>query len=181
MTPGYVYVLVNDAMPGLVKIGRTSRDVDVRASELWQTGVPTKFDVYTKVRTCNCSQLEAYVHSDLRKHRVHKCREFFKVDPEVAAEKTKFWAAFQAQDMVGELFDEILVERWHAAVSGFEVERLAKDAQQPIRVIADAIETMTAEELAPAIKRVRDRMRKEHFDILKRIGIPESEWSEPNL
>ena len=44
MTPGWVYVLTNPAMPGLVKIGLTSRNPQVRAAELTQaTGVPAPF------------------------------------------------------------------------------------------------------------------------------------------
>ena len=69
MNPGYVYILTNPSMPGLVKVGRTSRNVDLRAAELWHTGVPTKFEVYASEKTCDCVQLEAYIHGDLRKHR----------------------------------------------------------------------------------------------------------------
>ena len=42
---GIVYVLTNPAMPGLVKIGKTSRsEVDARLGELYSTGVPVPFD-----------------------------------------------------------------------------------------------------------------------------------------
>lgn len=41
---GIVYVLSNEAMPGLVKIGRTNRDdLEVRLRELYTTGVPLPF------------------------------------------------------------------------------------------------------------------------------------------
>ncbi|MFT7387743.1 MAG: hypothetical protein ACI8VC_000984 [Candidatus Endobugula sp.] len=41
---GIVYVLTNPAMPGIVKIGKTSRDsVDARLNELYSTGVPVPF------------------------------------------------------------------------------------------------------------------------------------------
>jgi len=43
-TPGYIYALVNASMPGLVKVGRTSRDPKDRAAELsGATGVATPF------------------------------------------------------------------------------------------------------------------------------------------
>ena len=42
---GLVYVLTNSAMPGLVKIGMTTRDsVDTRMKELYSTGVPVPFE-----------------------------------------------------------------------------------------------------------------------------------------
>lgn len=42
---GIVYVLSNRAMPGLVKIGMTTRpELDTRLKELYTTGVPVPFD-----------------------------------------------------------------------------------------------------------------------------------------
>ena len=42
---GTVYVLTNPAMPDLVKIGKTTRDVSLRLSDLYTTGVPLPFEV----------------------------------------------------------------------------------------------------------------------------------------
>ena len=41
-----VYVLTNEAMPGLVKIGCTQSDLASRVRSLFQTGVPLPFEVY---------------------------------------------------------------------------------------------------------------------------------------
>lgn len=44
---GLVYVLSNRVMPGLVKIGMTTRsEIDARLRELYTTGVPVPFDIY---------------------------------------------------------------------------------------------------------------------------------------
>ena len=44
--PGWVYILTNKAMPGLVKIGLTTRDLEEWAAELLgATGVPLPFVV----------------------------------------------------------------------------------------------------------------------------------------
>jgi len=43
MKQGYVYILTNPSMPGLVKIGRSKNGGRKRASDLYQTGVPTPF------------------------------------------------------------------------------------------------------------------------------------------
>ena len=40
---GSVYVLTNPAMPNMVKIGKTTRDVELRLADLYSTGVPLPF------------------------------------------------------------------------------------------------------------------------------------------
>ena len=45
MSSGFVYVLSNKAMPGLLKIGHTTRNSGIRKEELYTTGVPIKFEV----------------------------------------------------------------------------------------------------------------------------------------
>ena len=37
---GYVYILTNPSMPGLVKVGKTTNTPNQRMSELHSTGVP---------------------------------------------------------------------------------------------------------------------------------------------
>ena len=42
---GIIYLLTNPAMPGIVKIGKTTQeDVKVRMQQLYQTGVPLPFE-----------------------------------------------------------------------------------------------------------------------------------------
>ncbi len=171
MNPGFVYILTNDSMPGLVKIGRTSRDVDLRASELWQTGVPTKFDVFAKERTCDCVQLEAYIHGDFRKQRVNRSREFFAVDPDMAAARLKMWAGIQAHEMISENFSGFASVPFKALVDEESIERLAKESGQPERVIAEAIGFLTVEELFPAIDRALSRRKNEEREMLASLGL----------
>lgn len=79
MSQGYVYILSNPSMPGMVKIGKTTRTVEQRCSELHQTGVPTPFVVEYEVLSPNCTELEAAMHRHLSKSRVDNSREFFRV------------------------------------------------------------------------------------------------------
>ena len=87
MSKGYVYILTNDAMPGLVKIGMTTGDTAARAAQLHTTGVPVPFKVYADVYAPDCAALEQIVHKSLAKLRVHNSREFFSCSPG-EAEKT---------------------------------------------------------------------------------------------
>jgi hypothetical protein len=177
--PGFVYILMNDSMPGLLKIGRTSRDVGIRASELFQTGVPTPFEVYAKEKTCDCVQLEAFVHGSLSRYRVSQSREFFACDLEVAREELRAWAEWQASDLLSGFFDCAGAVPHGVLVAQTDIERLAQDASQATSLITSAMGALTAEELQPAIDRVRAKIRAEHFQSQDRVGIPKDEQTEP--
>lgn len=83
--PGYVYVLTNSAMPGIVKIGRTFRAPRTRLRELSDaTGVPVEFELAWAHATFFSVELEHAVHRALRDKRVNHRREFFAVSPEEA-------------------------------------------------------------------------------------------------
>lgn len=176
MNPGFVYILTNESMPGLVKIGRTARDVDLRASELWQTGVPTRFEVWASEKTCDCVQLEAYMHRDLRKHRVSKSREFFRVEPWTARGRLQFWAEHQAFNLINEHFSCSTAVPFRTWVDESTVEILAKETGNTEEIVARAMAMISADELAGAIARVRAESRDKEIEILRQIGIPEDEW-----
>ena len=84
---GYVYILVNDSMPGLIKIGRTARDSLTRAKDLSNsTGIPTPFKVAFELSSAGYSQLEREMHNRLAKYRVASNREFFRCSVDKAKE-----------------------------------------------------------------------------------------------
>jgi hypothetical protein len=70
MKNGYVYVLINQSMPGLIKIGITTRDARSRARELSNTSVPTPFEVAFEIFSENYEALEKTVHKALDDFRV---------------------------------------------------------------------------------------------------------------
>ena len=41
---GTVYVLTNPAMPNMIKIGKTTRDVELRLADLYSKEVPLPFE-----------------------------------------------------------------------------------------------------------------------------------------
>ena len=87
--PGYVYVLINPSMEGLVKIGKTTKEPKERAAELSKaTGVPTPFVVAYEEYFDDCGQAEAFVHTYLEQkgYRVASNREFFEVPMKVAVD-----------------------------------------------------------------------------------------------
>ena len=82
---GIVYILTNPAMPGVVKIGRTSQDnVSTRLKRLYTTGVPVPFECEYACRINNVAECEKKIHTAFDPNRLNKKREFFKIDPKQA-------------------------------------------------------------------------------------------------
>ncbi len=83
---GYVYVLTNPSMPGLVKIGRSKISGFARAESIYKgdTGVPQPFEVHFECIFENCIEAEAALHEDLREFRLNPKREFFVMEPDDA-------------------------------------------------------------------------------------------------
>jgi hypothetical protein len=81
--PNIVYVLTNEAMPGFVKIGLTTDNVESRMAQLSaHSGVPLPFECYFAAEVKDCVKLEKTLHQLFAEARVNPKREFFKIDPE---------------------------------------------------------------------------------------------------
>lgn len=87
MATGFVYVLINESMPGLVKIGKTKRMPTERSLELFTTGVPQPFIVKFAIYVRDMDELETDIHEELEIFRVNASREFFQLDDEYAIVK----------------------------------------------------------------------------------------------
>ena len=85
---GYVYILTNQSFrEDWVKIGKSSRPVNVRSKELDNTAVPLPFDIFATIRTSKYNEVEKLVHKTIDRLtdlRIRQNREFFTVNPEVA-------------------------------------------------------------------------------------------------
>jgi T5orf172 domain len=79
-----VYILINEAMPGLIKIGRTNVDLATRIKGLYSTGVPLPFELFYACEVTNADFVESNLHEAFGDHRVSKGREFFRIAPERA-------------------------------------------------------------------------------------------------
>lgn len=80
-----VYLLTNPAMPGLVKIGRTTNeDANSRISQLYTTGVPVPFTIEYACKVGNPDEVERALHIAFGPQRINPKREFFRIEPEQA-------------------------------------------------------------------------------------------------
>lgn len=87
MSQGYIYILDNPALhPELLKIGKTTKSVEMRARGLSTTGLPDDFRVLHSIHVPDCHLAEALIHKKLAGHRVKANREFFRVPIALAKE-----------------------------------------------------------------------------------------------
>ena len=114
--PGYVYILTNPSFrEDWVKIGKSSRPVDVRSKELDNTAVPLPFEIYATMKTVKYNEAEKLVHRYIERFtnlRIRNNREFFNVKPEEALEI--FYEVASLLD------DAIICERYKGAKGQIE-------------------------------------------------------------
>ena len=76
-----VYILINEAMEGLVKIGRTTTSVEQRIKELDNTSTPLPFQCFYAGEVANSALVEGKLHRIFADKRIRSNREFFRVAP----------------------------------------------------------------------------------------------------
>jgi len=83
---GFIYILSNPAMPGLLKIGSTSGPVEKRVRQLSNaTAVPEPFRLQVKIPVYeSLRSAERKAHAALDIYRDRRGREFFRVPLDVA-------------------------------------------------------------------------------------------------
>lgn len=82
---GIVYVLTNPDMPGIVKIGKTSREgVEARLNELYSTGVPLPFECVYAAKVESEVKVEQAFHQAFAPNRINPKCEFFEIESDQA-------------------------------------------------------------------------------------------------
>lgn len=102
MKLGFIYILINDSFPGLIKIGSTVLSAQERARQLSSnTAVPTPFKVAYEVYVDDYEEFEKLLHIELSEFRVNPNREFFRYPLYMAIQliqKMKSRNAYQTED-----------------------------------------------------------------------------------
>lgn len=87
---GWVYILTNPSFrEDWVKIGKSSRPVDVRSKELDNTAVPLPFEIFATLKTAKYEIVERKIHKAIDRLtdlRIRQNREFFNIKPQLALE-----------------------------------------------------------------------------------------------
>ena len=103
-----VYVFSNPAMPGYIKIGKTSRDdVRLRLKELsYPTGVPMPFECPYAAEVRNATEAEKALHDAFEDYRLPR-REFFTISEKKVTDLLKAFAISDKTPLVQEVLAEI--------------------------------------------------------------------------
>ena len=90
---GFVYILTNPSFKeDWVKIGKSSRPVNIRSKELDNTAVPLPFEIYATLKTAKYEEVEKLIHKTIDRLtdlRIRQNREFFNVSPAKALDILK--------------------------------------------------------------------------------------------
>lgn len=82
---GKIYIMRNGNLPkNVYKIGLTTKDTEMRATQLSNTSIPDKYHVMREWDVKDCYLAESQIHELLKKFRVDKRREFFNLDMQQA-------------------------------------------------------------------------------------------------
>ncbi len=78
-----IYILTNEAMPGYIKIGRTT-NLEQRLRSLDSTSIPLPFTCFYAAEVKDAIFVEKQLHEAFGEKRVRQSREFFLLAPERA-------------------------------------------------------------------------------------------------
>jgi hypothetical protein len=154
MSRGFVYILSNPSMPGIVKIGKTTRSVEQRAFELYQTGVPTPFEVVKSVLSPDCDELERLMHQSLDQHRINNAREFFLLDAVPAMVELDGLLVEQVGCWLAEFLPTHSILEDQFALCPSIPEIMATHVGLSSSAVVEAYSYMMPEDLHPAIARM---------------------------
>ena len=119
-----VYVLSNPAMPGLIKIGKTTQtDLNSRMKQLYTTGVPFPFECEYACEVLDCHKVEKAFHTAFGKTRVNPGREFFEIEAERVKAVLELVAVNDLTPQVEALLNEDVSYEEKASVKRMKLKR----------------------------------------------------------
>ena len=128
-----IYILTNEAMADLVKIGRTN-NLEQRIKYLDTTGVPLPFRCYYAAEVDNASLLEKKLHQIFIDKRVRSKPEFFRVDPHQVREAISIASAQFVQEVTPK--EDIFLE----ASDGLALEKVMRLKGKKFHIKITALE-----------------------------------------
>jgi hypothetical protein len=138
-TSGWLYMLGNESMPELCKIGQTRRTPEERAMELsGSTGVASPFHVIHSFEVSNVHEAEKLAHKILSAYRINNDREFFKIEIKLAVEVVELVAKrFLQKDTINEIKSSIVITKSPSQKTKSRKQRNLEDIRKKNRERVD--------------------------------------------
>lgn len=137
-----VYILTNESMPDVIKIGITE-NLENRIKQLDNTSVALPFECYYAVEVLDASAIEKKMHHGLDDCRIRSNREFFNTTPERAkslleiAELMGGKNVTPVSEIVETLEDKLALEKAKNIRARFNFEMLGIDPGQVLEFKKD--------------------------------------------
>lgn len=159
MSRGYVYVLSNPAMPGIVKIGKTTQSPEDRARQIGDaTGVPFPFKIEFSVFLPDCHSAERFIHQRFKGQRCNERREFFRVLPSEAGNAALEVLDEQINEFLGEFAPDHSYIETDMVIDDGDIHHLANRlGVRPVEVVS-AFYLVEPIEFRPAIDRWKKKV-----------------------
>lgn len=196
---GWVYILMNEYMPDVYKVGMTTLSPEERAAQISQgTGIPFPFEVHSAYYSDNPKVHEAEIHGYLSEYRISNNREFFHCSIEIIEDafsgaglierKTPLEVIADTYDVIclekseplylSDLFDELNISVFGCKQAA--VKRLIELASDNIRKLnSKGCSLLLHEAKATPIISYTSQMIREHERLLNEAGAygPRKPWS----
>lgn len=196
---GWVYILSNEYMPDVYKVGMTTLSPEERASQISQgTGIPFPFKVYSAYYSDDPRSHEAEIHEYLSRYRISNNREFFHCPIETIEDAFSGAGLIERQtpleviadnyDVIcleksdqlylSELFDELNIRVFGCKQAA--VKRLVELASENIKKLnRKGCSLLLQDAKATPIISYTSQMMKEHERLLNEAGAygPRKPWS----
>jgi hypothetical protein len=143
---GNIYILINQAMPGLIKIGKTGGAVEDRIRSLDTTAVPLPFECFYAAEVERPDDVEKALHEAFEDHRVRKNREFFRLSPDkprVILELLQKRNVTPGQDVISEPDDQRALDEARVRRSSFRFTMVNIPAGTELQSVFDESITCT--------------------------------------
>ncbi len=137
---GTIYILTNQAMPGLVKIGQTQGSVEDRMRQLDTTGIPLPFECFYAVEVPDPAKAERAIHDAFDDHRVRKNREYFRISPDrpkAILQLVQIRNVTPGHDVVTEPGDQTALDEARKRRSSFEFSMIGLKAGDELNSVFD--------------------------------------------
>jgi hypothetical protein len=147
--PGIVYVLINSAMPGLIKIGVTAGDIEDRIRGLDNTSLPLPFECFYAAEVEDPNRVERAIHEAFDDHRIRKSREFFRISPDkpkAIIELLSLRNVTPGRDVVVEAADQIALNEERKRRSNFRFSLIGVKPGDELQSVFDETITCTVKD-----------------------------------